>query len=112
MEENGRQFLNSAREAMKREDFATARELIKRMRKECRNALNAREDGIILLDSVELAEARKELERTDSLIRTSGKKDPALESHFDELCQRIKFYNRKLEHDRKNKKKTLILFRP
>lgn len=85
-EQRAERYIVQARAAMEREDFNTARQLVKEMRDSCYLALDARERGLLLLDSIELSAAMK-----DSTV-------PDYET-------RVKFYQKKLEYDIQNPRK-------
>lgn len=104
----GLDYLSRARVQLEAKEYAAAREEIKAMREQVPMALNARETGILLMDSINLAEAQEQLRVVDSALRalgdTTGITHDTLQIRFDEANQKIKFYHRKLQHDRKNKK--------
>lgn len=108
MEERGEECLSRARTLLAAREYSAARRQIDSMRRTYPLALNAREAGILLLDSLCLAEAQDSLAEVDSLLLAGGL--PEGESRrgqavYDELCQKVKFYKRKLYHDRKNKQR-------
>ena len=90
-EAEGRVLLEEARRALEREQFADARGAIRTLRDSFPLALSARTAAILLDDSISLAEARRQLGAvpTDSAER------------LKELALKVKFYTRKLEHDKK-----------
>lgn len=98
-------MLAEARRALASADFETARNRVKLMRQECTLALNAREEGILLMDSIDLKQAIKQLEQTDSLQLAHPDNAHLLQQNIEDLSQKIKFYKRKLEHDKQNRKK-------
>lgn len=104
----GLDYLSRARVQLEAKEYAAAREEIKELREKVPMALNAREAAILLLDSIDLAEAQEHLRQVDSALRaledTTGITRDTLQISFDEACQKIKFYHRKLQHDRKNRK--------
>ncbi len=107
-EAEGNDYLHRARLELGAGNYEAARQKIKQLREDVPLALNARESGILLMDSINLAEAQESLRVNDSLLQVNahadrGTKD-SLQAKFDEDCQKIKFYHRKLQHDRKNKK--------
>lgn len=85
-EERAERYLVRARWAMREGDYAAARGYIEEMRDSCYLALDARERGLLLLDSIELLNA---------------KSDTTLEDHET----RVKFYEKKLEYDKKAPRK-------
>ena len=94
MEQKGQAYLMLSRQALSEKNFTTAREKVNLLRKECELALSAREEGILLMDSINLFEFRTACE--DSTAAS------ARES-IEDLQQKICFYQRKLEHDKKSK---------
>ena len=104
-EVEGQTCLTTAREALEKKEFSAAREAIDKMRKDFPLAMNAREEGILLLDSINLFEADAMLKKVNALLRDSAtvNKD-SLQIEFDDLFQKSKFYKRKLEHDIKERK--------
>ncbi len=98
METEGQKYLTAAREALRTYDFDKAKAQIKALRDKCPRAITARQQGILLSDSIELTQAQKELQRTDSLLQI--RKTIELEAAFEELCEKVKFYHRKLQHDK------------
>ena len=98
MEQKGQAYLMLSRQALSEKNFTTARERVNLLRKECELALSAREEGILLMDSINLFEAEEQFRtaREDSTAAS------ARES-IEDLQQKICFYQRKLEHDKKSK---------
>lgn len=91
----GAQLINQAREAFVGSDYTTAVALIDSIRNAFPLALNAREEGILLKDSVLLEQAREELRNA---------KDVAGDSiDLEELHMKVTFYERKLQHDLEQK---------
>ena len=84
-------------------DWGTARVRVDSIRLRTPLALDAREDAILLLDSVELLSAQAELTHTDSLIQ-AGVRSDSLTRAFETQMGRVKFYHRKLNYDRGNRK--------
>ena len=73
------------------------------MRKDFPMALNAREEGILLLDSVNLAEARKQLEVWQAKMDEPGLSrvsQDTLNFNLDEAQQKVRFFEKKIEHDK------------
>lgn len=99
MEQKGQAYLMLSRQALSEKDFATARQHVNLLRKECDLALSAREEGILLMDSINLFEAEEQF-RTACEDSTATS---AMES-IEDLQQKICFYQRKLEHDKKSLK--------
>lgn len=106
-EDIGNDYLSRARVQLKANNYDAAREEIKRLREEVPRAFNAREAGILLMDSINLAEAQEELRRIDSVMRVTPETDKVgfdtVSNHFDNACQKVKFYQRKLQLDRKKR---------
>lgn len=106
-EDIGNDYLSRARVQLKASNYDAAREEIKRLREEVPRAFNAREAGILLMDSINLAEAQEELCRIDSVMRVTPEADKVgfdtVSNHFDNACQKVKFYQRKLQLDRKKR---------
>lgn len=79
-EQRAAEYLVQARNRMQQGQYDAARDLIKQMRDTCYLAYDAREQGILLLDSIELLSAMA---------------DTTAEDHDT----RVKFYQKKLEYD-------------
>lgn len=88
---SGAQLINEAREALVRSDYQQAIELIDSIRAAYPLALNAREDGILLKDSVLLQQAREGLQNAQELVSDT--------IDMEELQMKVTFYERKLQHD-------------
>lgn len=100
-------YIEKARTALTHKRFDQARTLIKQLRDSVPLALNARETGIIIMDSIELCEAQENLRMTDSLLRspkTENMHKDSVQNQFNKSCQKVKFYLRKIQHDFSNKK--------
>lgn len=98
MEQKGQTYLMLSRQALSEKNFTTAREKVDLLRKECELALSAREEGILLMDSINLFEAEEQF-RTACEDSTAASARESIE----DLQQKICFYQRKLEHDKKSK---------
>ncbi len=97
MEKTAQQYLSQARSQLAHKQLEAAKATIGDMRKKCYQAITARKEGILLMDSIDLEMARQELVRTDSLLHAG---EPQLsQSDFDEACRKVEFYERKLRHD-------------
>ena len=97
MEKTAQQYLSQARSQLAQKQLEAAKATIGDMRKKCYQAITARKEGILLMDSIDLEVARQELVRTDSLLHAG---EPQLsQSDFDEACRKVEFYERKLRHD-------------
>ena len=91
----GAQLINQAREAFVGSDYTTAVVLIDSIRNAFPLALNAREEGILLKDSVLLEQAREELRNAKDIAGDS--------IDMEELHMKVTFYERKLQHDMEQK---------
>jgi hypothetical protein len=91
----GAQLINQAREAFVGSDYTTAVALIDSIRNAFPLALNAREEGILLKDSVLLEQAREELRNAKDIAGDS--------IDLEELHMKVTFYERKLQHDLEQK---------
>ena len=103
VEAAGQTCLSDARVALSINDFTKAKNCIDRLRKEYPLALNAREEGILLLDSIDLAEARIQLEeskRQAGRANLSNIERDTLGINLDRAQQKVKFFLKKLEHDK------------
>lgn len=85
-EQRAKGYLDRARAEMNAGNYDAAREAIKEMRDSCYLALEARENGILLLDSIDLMHAQTDNSSSDKETR-------------------IEFYQKKLEYDIMAKKK-------
>jgi hypothetical protein len=102
-EAGGQTCLKEARAALSANNFAEAKMHIEKMRKDFPMALNAREEGILLLDSVNLAEARKQLEAWQAKMDEPGLSrvsQDTLNFNLDEAQQKVRFFEKKIEHDK------------
>ena len=103
-EKEGQICLKEARSALSNKKYNDARTSIEKMRKDFPLALNAREEGILLLDSVNLFEAENQIKIVNQQLRDNNSNQDSLQIEFDDLFQKSKFYKRKLEHDKKERK--------
>lgn len=87
-EQEGARLLSKARECLKANDYESARQNIIKLRRDIPLALDARRQGILLLDSIELAAAR------DSVRFLEGES-------WERLNLKVQFYERKLKEDLK-----------
>ena len=87
----GAQLISEAREAFVGDDYITAVALIDSIRAAYPLALNAREEGILLKDSVLLEQAREELRNAKEIAGDT--------IDMEELQMKVTFYERKLQHD-------------
>ncbi|MCI7379372.1 MAG: hypothetical protein MSH66_06300 [Bacteroidales bacterium] len=100
MEERAQEYLANARKSLAQKDFAAARQSIEQMRKDCYLALSGRRQGILLMDSIDCADAQQQLVKLDSLVRQNPD-DDGLAEQFEEKCKEVDFYKKKIVHDRK-----------
>ena len=91
-ETKGRALLHEARTAYANGEYQTAIQLIDSIRITYPLAMEVREQGILLKDSVYLEEAQEALKQ--------AVEDNLTESQLEELQSKIKFYIRKLQHDK------------
>lgn len=84
-EEQGQSYLKSARAALKANQIAKATDLIDSLRRYVPTALNAREEAILLQDSINLADAQQGKQPDSDL--------------------RVEFYRKKLEYDRNHRER-------
>lgn len=106
-EKMGQQCLAQARDYLGFERFGEARAAIDSLRANYPRAFNAREEGILLLDSIDLLEARKNLEEAQKslALNPSGAEKDSIEFDKEEAEQKITFFTKKLAHDKANFKK-------
>ena len=88
--------LQTARIFLRKGDFSQAKKTIEAMRKKDYLAIKARQEGILLMDSICLQEAKVHLTQTDSLQRIGA----ASNTQLEEACQKVQFYERKLQFDK------------
>lgn len=104
-ETKAQSYLDEAREALSTGNFGVAKSQIKALRDSCRYALEAREQAILLMDSIDIFAASKEMQKVDSLIRNATEEpSQELKEKYNELFQQVKFYQRKLQHDKQQRK--------
>lgn len=106
-EAGGQALLAEARGFLSTNNYAAAKGCIEKMRKQFPLALNAREEGILLLDSINLAEARVQLEGWKEKMQQPGlsriSKD-TMDFNRDEALQKVRFFEKKIIHDKAAKK--------
>lgn len=100
MEERAQEYLANARKSLAQKNFVAARQSIEQMRKDCYLALTGRRQGILLMDSIDCADAQQQLVKLDSLVRQNPN-DANLATQFEEKCKEVDFYKKKIVHDRK-----------
>ena len=87
-EREAQQMLQQARSALRHRLYSEATDSILSLRKKHPTAINARKQGILLLDSIELQAA------ADSLTKAEG-------NEWERLDVKRKLYERKLQEDQK-----------
>ena len=99
----GEQCLEKARAYLNNAEYDAAIKEVQSVSRLYPHAISAREQGILLLDSIQLAQSRTELEAyvADHPNDSLGQK--GIDTHFEDLCNKVKFYQKKLEHDRQVK---------
>ena len=106
-ESGGYECLAKSRAYLADNNHKEARNLIDSLRNGYPMAFNAREEGILLLDSIEISQAKYDLENATKRLELSDNainKDSMLFVK-EEAEQKIKFYTKKLTHDKKNFKR-------
>lgn len=104
----GQRWVSKARNSLVDADYTLARIYIDSLRTRCKMALNAREDAILLLDSIDLAEAREQLHRAEFMASQEGLNYMARDSvntNLDRAQAKVLFFEKKLEYDKANKKR-------
>ncbi len=104
-ESGGYECLAKSRAYLADNNHKEARNLIDSLRKGYPLAFNAREEGILLLDSIEISEAKCELENATKRLELSDNAKDSMLLVKEEAEQKIKFYTKKLIHDKKNFKR-------
>ncbi len=95
-------YLEKARALLKNNSFEEARSAIVELRSKCPRAISAREAALITMDSIDLAEAKAHLVEATEMQTNDSISADVQTKLVEELCQKIKFYQRKLDHDRKS----------
>lgn len=92
----GEALIEEARKAFRAGEYGESIELIDSLRRAYPRAMNAREEGILLKDSVELAKAELELKS----LEANGCMDAEL---WEETRRRLQFFVRKLQYDKERR---------
>lgn len=92
----GEALIEEARKAYRAGEFEVSIELIDSVRKVYPRAMNAREEGILLKDSVELAKVELDLKS----LEANGCMDAEL---WEETKRRLQFFVRKLQYDKERR---------
>ncbi len=94
--------LTAARKALAEKDFATASAKVTELRKSYPMAITAREQALLLWDSIQWLEAEEQVRAWDARVQegTAAQGD-SLQAELEDLLRRVEFYKRKLVHDKK-----------
>jgi len=106
-EEQANTFLKLSRSSLSVNDFARAKAYIDSLRSKCPTALNARESAIILLDSINIAQSKAELQKMEEemgkIVNPDKIAKDTLDFYHDEAKEKVRFFERKLQHDIQHK---------
>lgn len=104
----GAQALDNARRRLNARDYEGARRIIRTMRHTHPLALTARENGILLMDSIDLVAAREAILQAERSASADTAAHPAQRGGNNrqrmELYRRLRFFERKLQHDFRQRK--------
>ena len=104
----GAQALDNARRQLNARDYEGARRIIRTMRHTHPLALTARENGILLMDSIDLVAAREAILQAERSASADTAAHPAQRGGNNrqrmELYRRLRFFERKLQHDFRQRK--------
>lgn len=103
METEAQARLSMARTKLAQMQCAEAKAIVIKMRKDCYLALSARKEGILLMDSIDIQQAKLELSKADSLMQQQH--SISTSDDFDEACRKVQFYERKLQYDSRSTNK-------
>lgn len=103
METEAQARLSMARTKLAQMQCAEAKATVIKMRKDCYLALSARKEGILLMDSIDIQQAKLELSKADSLMQKQH--SISTSDDFDEACRKVQFYERKLQYDSRSTNK-------
>lgn len=103
METEAQARLSMARTKLAQMQCAEAKAIVIKMRKDCYLALSARKEGILLMDSIDIQQAKLELSKADSLMQKQ--RSISTSDDFDEACRKVQFYERKLQYDSRSTNK-------
>lgn len=103
METEAQARLSMARTKLAQMQCAEAKAIVIKMRKDCYLALSARKEGILLMDSIDIQQAKLELSKADSLMQKQH--SISTSDDFDEACRKVQFYERKLQFDSRSTNK-------
>lgn len=102
METEAQRRLDVARQQVADSAYTEAKQTVENMRKDCYLAIDARKEGVLLMDSIDLNLSRQELAHVDSLMCAGNK--TVTQDDFDEACCKVQFYERKIQYDKKRMK--------
>lgn len=107
-EQGGAVYLDSIRQSIVVKDWEQGKSQIEKLRQKYPLALDAREQALLLWDSICWMEAEAELIRVDAWLQPGGGSQTAskaecdsMRAAFDELFRRVEFYKRKLVYDKR-----------
>lgn len=107
-EQGGAVYLDSIRQSIVVKDWEQGKSQIEKLRQKYPLALDAREQALLLWDSICWKEAEAELIRVDAWLQPGGGSQTAskaecdsMRAAFDELFRRVEFYKRKLVYDKR-----------
>ena len=107
-ESAGQQALMRARDQLEAHDYEGARATLRAMRRTHPLALTARENGILLMDSIDLAATRAAIRQIESSAASAAsgysRRLRSEAQQLPELHRRLRFYERKLQHDHRQRK--------
>ena len=103
METEAQARLSMARTKLAQMQCAEAKAIVIKMRKDCYLALSARKEGILLMDSIDIQQAKLELSKADSLMQKQH--SISTSDDFGEACCKVQFYERKLQYDSRSTNK-------
>lgn len=103
METEAQARLSMARTKLAQMQCAEAKAIVIKMRMDCYLALSARKEGILLMDSIDIQQAKLELSKADSLMQKQH--SISTSDDFDEACRKVQFYERKLQYDSRSTNK-------
>lgn len=103
METEAQARLSMARTKLAQMQCAEAKAIVIKMRKDCYLALSTRKEGILLMDSIDIQQAKLELSKADSLMQKQH--SISTSDDFDEACRKVQFYERKLQYDSRSTNK-------
>lgn len=107
-ESAGQAALARARQQLATQHYDSARATIRTMRRAHPHALTAREDGILLMDSIDLAATRTAIYQLEKAPHSPDIPDAHSRRQgstaLPELYRRLRFYERKLQHDHRQRK--------